>query len=71
MSDGGVVRSNGVIEAHWNVIEAACDELHDGDESGGGTGDALTHAKSVIESVGGVEGRQRGSLRVDGYLSEL
>ena len=43
MSDSVVVRSNGVIEAHSNVIEAACDEPHDGDESSGGTGGALTH----------------------------
>ena len=44
MSDRGVVRSNGVIEAHSNVIEAACDKSHTGDESGRGTGGALTHA---------------------------
>ena len=43
MSDRGVVRSNGIIEAHSNVIEAACDEPPDGDEAGGGTGGALTH----------------------------
>ena len=35
MSDRGVVRSNSVIEVHLNVIEVACDESHDGDETGG------------------------------------
>ena len=44
MSDGGLVRSDGVIEIHSNVIEAACDESHDGDEPGGGAGGALRHA---------------------------
>ena len=71
MNDRRGVRSNGVIEVHSNVIEVAWDESHDGDESGGGTGGALRHAQSIIESDGGEEGSQYGNLRVDDYLSEL
>ena len=44
MSDRGVVRSNSVIEVYSNVIEAACDESHDGNESGGGAGGTLRRA---------------------------
>ena len=66
MSDGGVVRSDGVIEVHSNAIEAARDELDDGDEPGRGTGGALGHAWPFIESVGGAEVSQRDSTRVDG-----
>ena len=62
MNDRGGVRSN--------VIEVACDESYDGDESGGGTGGALRHAQSIIESDEGEEGSQYGNLRVDGYLSK-
>ena len=44
MSDEGVVRSDGIIEKHSNVIEVARDESHDGDEPGGSPGSALRHA---------------------------
>ena len=44
MNDRKGVRCNGVIEVHSNVIEVACDEPHDRDESGGGTSGALKHA---------------------------
>ena len=71
MNDRGGVRSNGVIEVHSNVIEVACHKSHDGDESGGGTGGALRHAYSIVESDGGAEGSHCDSLRVVGYLSEL
>ena len=70
MSDRGVVRSHCVIEVHSDVVEAARDESHDGDEPGGGAGGALRHAQPFIESVGGAEGSQRNSIRVGGQLSE-
>ena len=66
MSDGRVVRSDCVIEVYSDVIEAARDEPHDRDEPGGGAGGALRHAQPFIESVGGEEGNQRNSIRVDG-----
>ena len=44
MSGGGVVRSDGIIEVHSYVIDAVCDESHDGDEPGGGADSALRHA---------------------------
>ena len=63
MSDGGVVRSDSIIEVHSDVIEAVGDESHDGDEPGGGTRSALRHAP-FIEPVGCAEGVQRDSIRV-------
>ena len=36
MSDGGVVRSDGIVEVHSDVIEAVCDESYDGNEPSGG-----------------------------------
>ena len=44
MSDGGVVRSDGVIEVHSNVIGTTCDESHDGDKSGRVAGGAMRQA---------------------------
>ena len=32
MSGGGVLRLDGIVEVHSDVIEAVCDESHDGDE---------------------------------------
>ena len=66
MSDGGVVRSDSIVEVHSDVIEAARDELHDGDEPGGGAGSALRHAQPFVKSVGGANGGQRDSIRVYG-----
>ena len=43
-SDGGVVRFDSIIEVHSDIIEAARDELHGGDEPGGGAGSTLRHA---------------------------
>ena len=44
MGGGGVVRSDGVVEVHSYVIEAICDESHDGDEPRGGAASALGHS---------------------------
>ena len=44
MSDGGVVRSDGIVEVRSDVIEAVCDESHDGDEPSGVAGIALRHS---------------------------
>ena len=44
MSGGGVVPSDGIVEVHSYVIEAVCDESHEGDEPSGGTGSALKHS---------------------------
>ena len=52
MSDRGIVQSDCIIEVHSDIIEAARDESHDGDEPGGGAGSALRHAKPFIKSVG-------------------
>ena len=43
MSDGGVVRSHGIVKVHSNIIEAARDESHDRDEPGGGASGTLRH----------------------------
>ena len=70
MSDGGVVQSDCIIEIHSDVFEAGRDMSHDGDESVGSAGGALRHTKPFEESVGGEEGSQGGSIRVDGEVSE-
>ena len=44
MGDGVVVRSDGIVEVHSDVIEAVRDESHDGDEPSGGAGSALRHS---------------------------
>ena len=64
MRNGGVVRSDCIIEVHSDVIEVARDESHDRDKPGGSAGSALRHVLPFIESVGGAEGSQRDIIRV-------
>ena len=56
MIDGEVVRSDGITKKiPPNVVEASRIESHNGVESDGSAGDALTHTQPFVESVGGAE----------------
>ena len=66
MSDRRIVQSDCIIEVHSDVIEAARDESHGGDEPGGGASGVLRHAEPFIDSVEDTEGSQRERIRVDG-----
>ena len=63
--NGTVVRADYIVKIHADVIEAGRNESHDRNEPGRGTGGALGHTESFIESVGGAEGSQWDSIRVD------
>ena len=62
MSNGRVIRSGCIIEVHSGVIEATRDDSYDGDKPGEGAGSASRHAWPFIESIRGVDGRQRDSM---------
>ena len=63
--NGTVVRADCIVKIHADVIEAGRNESHDRNEPGRGAGCALGHAKPFVESVGGAEGSQGDSIRVD------
>ena len=63
--NGTVVRADCIVIIHVDVIEAGLDESHDRNEPGRGAGGALGHTEPCIESVGGAEGSQGDSIRVD------
>ena len=63
--NGTVVRAGFIVKIHADVIEAGRNESHDRHEPGRGGGGALGHTEPFIESVGGAEGSQGDSVRVD------
>ena len=66
MSGGGVVRSDGIVEVHSDVIEVVRAESHDGNEPSGGAGSALRHSLPFVESAGRAKGGWKNSVRVYG-----
>ena len=71
MNDERVVRFEGIIQIRLNVFEASRNESHNRGELCGSSGDALGHAQSFVESVGGAESSHKNSIWVDGYLNKL
>ena len=65
MINGTVVRADCIVKIHADVIEVGRNESHDRKERGRGAGGALGHTEPFIESVGGAEGSQGDSIRVD------
>ena len=63
--NGTVVRAGFIVKIHADVIEAGRNESHDRHEQGRGAGGALGHTEPFIASVGGAEGSQGDSVRVD------
>ena len=63
--NGTVVRAACIFKIHADVIGAGRNESHDRNEAGRGAGGALGHTELFIESVGGAEGSQGDSIRVD------
>ena len=62
---GTVVRADCIVKIRADVIEAGRNESHDRNEPGRGAGFALGHAEQFVESVGGAEGSQGESIRMD------
>ena len=60
-----VVRADCNVEINSDIIKAGRNEFHDRNESGRGAGGALGHTEPFIESVGGAEGSEGNSIRVD------
>ena len=65
MIEGAVIRADGIVKIHTDIITTGRDEYHDLNEPGGGAGGTLGHAEPFIESVGRPEGSQGDSIRVD------
>ena len=65
MVNGTVVRAECIVELHSDIIKAGRNESHDRNEPGRGAGGASGHTEPFIESVGGAEGSQGDSIRVD------
>ena len=65
MVNGTVARAACNVEIHSDIIKAGRNESHDRNEPGRGAGGALGHTEPFIESVGGAEGSQGDSIRVD------
>ena len=65
-ANGGVVRSDCIIQIHPNGVEVSLIESHNGDEPGGSVGGALRHAQPFVESAGDAKNSQGDSNRVDG-----
>ena len=63
--NGTAVRADCIVKVHADVIEAGRNESHDQNEPGRGAGGALGQTEPFIESVGGAEGSQGDSIRVD------
>ena len=63
--NGTVVGADCIVEIHSDIIKAGRNESHDRNEPGRGAGGALGHTESFIKSVGGAEGSQGDSIRVD------
>ena len=62
---GAVVRADCIVKIHADIIKAGRNESHDRNEPGGGAGGTLGHTEPFIEPVGGAEGSQGDSIRVD------
>ena len=62
---GTVVRVDYIVKIHADIIKAGRNESHDQNEPGGGTGGTLGHTKPFVEHVGGAEGSQGISIRMD------
>ena len=65
MVSGAVVRADCIVKIHADIIKAGRKESHDRNEPGRSAGGALGHTELFIESVGGAEGNQGESIRVD------
>ena len=65
MMEGKVVRADCVVKIHDYVIETERDESHDRDEPSRSADCAWGHAGPFIESVGGANGSQGNSIRMD------
>ena len=63
--EGTVVRADCIVEINVDIIQAGRNESHDRNEPGGGTGGTLGHTKPFTEPVGGAEGSQGNSVRMD------
>ena len=65
-----VVRADCIVKIHADIIKAGRNESHDRNEPGGGIGGTLGHTKPLVEPVGGTEGSQGNSIRMDCQLSK-
>ena len=65
MMEGTFVRADCVVKIHENVIETGRDESQDGSEPSRSAGCAWGHAGPFIEYVGGANGSQGDSIRMD------
>ena len=63
--NGTVIRADCIVKIHADIIEAGRSESHDRNEPGGSAGCALGHTEPLVESVGGAEGSQGDSIRMD------
>ena len=63
--NGTVVRADCIVKIHADVIEAGRNEFYDQNEPGRGAGGALGYTEPFTESVGGAEGSQEDSIRVE------
>ena len=63
--NGTVVQADYIAKIHADIIEAGRNESHEQNEPGRGSGGALGHTEPFIEPVGGAEGSQGDSIRVD------
>ena len=64
MMEGTVVRAD-CVKIHENVIETGRDECQDRDEPSRSAGCAWGYAGPFIESIGGANGSQGDSIRMD------
>ena len=62
---GTVVRADCIVKIHADIIKAGRNESHDRNKPGEGTGSTLGHTKPFVEPVGGAEGSQGNSIRMD------
>ena len=56
--------SDPIAPLHLDHVESGR-EKHNADKTGGDAGGALGHSQSFVKSVGGAEGTQGDSIRVD------
>ena len=62
---GTVVRADCIVKIHADIIKSGRNGSHDGNKPGGGADGTLGHTEPFVESVGGAEGSQGNSIRMD------
>ena len=62
---GTVVRADCIVKIHADIIKVSCNESYDRNEPGGDACGTLGHTELFVESVGGAEGSQGDSTRMD------